>query len=83
MTDPVKTDPQCWAKNAIVKALKDLNHDDPAVFLRGIEHVQMEPVWGGRWPIPPIASWRLRAGAGGVFARPANDSHAPGGSDGR
>lgn len=51
MTDPVKTDPQCWAKNAIVKALKDLNHDDPAVFLRGIEHVQMEPVWS----IPPVA----------------------------
>ena len=47
MADPVKTDPQCWAKNAIVKALKDLNHDDPAVFLRGIEHVQMEAVWGG------------------------------------
>jgi len=45
--DGAKTDPQCWAKNAIVKALKDLNHDDPAVFLRGLEHVQMEPVWGG------------------------------------
>ena len=29
MIDPAKTDPQCWAKNAIVKALKDLNHDDP------------------------------------------------------
>ena len=51
MTDPAKTDPQCWAKNAIVKALKDLNHDDPAVFLRGMEHVQMEPVWGD----PPVA----------------------------
>jgi HEAT repeat protein len=47
MIDAVKTDPQCWAKVAIVKALKDLNHDDPAVFLRGIEHVQMEAVWGG------------------------------------
>jgi HEAT repeat protein len=45
MANPVKTDPQCWAKNAIVKALKDLGHDDPAVFLRGIEHVQMEKVW--------------------------------------
>lgn len=42
-----KTDPQCWAKNAIVKALKDLNHEDPAVYLQGLEHVQMEPVWGG------------------------------------
>ena len=47
MTDPVRTDPQCWAKNAIVRALKDLNHDDAAVYLRGIEHVQMEAVWGG------------------------------------
>jgi HEAT repeat protein len=46
MLDPAKTDPQCWAKNAIVKALKDFDHDDPVVFLRGIEHVQMEPVWG-------------------------------------
>jgi HEAT repeat protein len=46
MIDPAKADPQCWAKNAIVKALKDLNHDDPAVFLRGIEHVQMEAGWG-------------------------------------
>ena len=48
MTDPVKTDPQCWAKNTIAKTLKDLNHDDPAVFLRGIGHIQMEPVYGGR-----------------------------------
>ncbi len=47
LIDPAKSDPQCWAKNAIAEALKDLNHDDPAVFLRGIEHVQMEPVWGG------------------------------------
>jgi HEAT repeat protein len=47
MKDPVKTDPKCWAKNAIIKALKDLAHDDPAVYLRGIAHVQMEPVWGG------------------------------------
>lgn len=48
LRDPVKTDPQCWAKNAIVKALKDLDHADPAVFLQGIGHIQMEPVWGGR-----------------------------------
>jgi HEAT repeat protein len=48
LIDPVKTDPKCWAKNAIAKALKDLEHDDPAVFLRGIVHVQMEPVWGGQ-----------------------------------
>jgi HEAT repeat protein len=48
LEDPVKSDPQCWAKIAIAKALKDLGHRDPGVFLRGIAHVQMEPVFGGR-----------------------------------
>ncbi len=48
MRDPVKSDPQCWAKNAIVKALKDLDHRESTVYLRGLTHVQMEPVWGGR-----------------------------------
>lgn len=47
LIDPVKTDPKCWAKNAIVKALKDLGHRGPGVFLSGIAHVQLEPVWGG------------------------------------
>jgi HEAT repeat protein len=40
LKDPAKTDPQCRAKIAIVKALKDLGHDDPGVFLRGIAHRQ-------------------------------------------
>src|ERR1700726_1907985 len=48
LIDAVKTDPQCWAKNAIVKTLKDLGHDDPEVYLRGMRHFQLEPVWGGR-----------------------------------
>jgi HEAT repeat protein len=48
MTDPVKSDPQCWAKNALAKTLKDLEHPDPEVFLRGIAHIQMEAVFGGR-----------------------------------
>jgi HEAT repeat protein len=48
LKEPVKTDPKCWAKNAIVKALKNLGHDDPAVYLGGIAHVQQEPVWGGQ-----------------------------------
>jgi hypothetical protein len=47
MIDPVKTDPQCWAKNAIAKALKDLGYNEPGFFLRGIKHFQLEPVWGG------------------------------------
>lgn len=44
---PQKTDPQCWGKNAISKALKDLSYDQSNLFLRGLRHVQMEPVWGG------------------------------------
>jgi len=48
MIDPVKSDPQCWAKTAIAKALKDLGHRDPKVFAQGTSHVQFEPVWGGR-----------------------------------
>jgi HEAT repeat protein len=46
--DPAKSDPQCWAKNAIVQALADLGHAESASYLRGLRHVQMEPVWGGQ-----------------------------------
>jgi HEAT repeat protein len=41
-------DPQCWGKNAISQALKDLGCDDSAVFLRGVQHHQWEPVRGGK-----------------------------------
>ena len=47
LKDGEKTDPQCWAKIAIVKALRQLGHSDAAVFLQGAAHVQKEPVWGG------------------------------------
>ncbi len=47
-TEAVKSDPQCWGKNAVIQALADLGHDDPAVYLRGLRHVQMEPVWQGQ-----------------------------------
>jgi HEAT repeat protein len=45
--NPAKTDPQCWAKNALSRALAALEHQDADVFLRGMRHIQMEPVWGG------------------------------------
>jgi len=44
----VKTDPQCWAKNALVKALVTLECREPEVYLRGLRHTQEEPVWGGQ-----------------------------------
>ena len=40
-------DPQCWGKNAISQALVALGHRESALFVRGIRHIQMEPVWGG------------------------------------
>jgi hypothetical protein len=45
--DLPKSDPQCWGKNAIAKALKELDYNVAEPFLRGAVHVQMEKVWGG------------------------------------
>ncbi len=47
-TNGEKTDPQCWAKNALSRALAKLECRDKDVFLRGLGHHQMEPTWGGR-----------------------------------
>jgi hypothetical protein len=46
--NPAERDPQCWGKNAIARALADLDFRESAPFLRGARHVQMEPVWGGQ-----------------------------------
>src|SRR5260370_31216759 len=45
---PVASDPQCWGKNALAIALRDLGHACAEPFLRGLRHIQMEPIWGGR-----------------------------------
>ena len=47
-TNAEKTDPQCWAKNALSRALAKLECRDKDVFLRGLRHHQMEPTWGGK-----------------------------------
>jgi hypothetical protein len=49
LINPAKTDPQCWAKNAIVKTLKEFEYDDAAFYVRGMKHIQMEASWG-----PPV-----------------------------
>jgi HEAT repeat protein len=41
-------DPQCWGKNAIAQALVALEYRESAPFVRGVRHLQMEPVWGGQ-----------------------------------
>lgn len=47
LENAVKADPQCWAKNAIAKALAAFEYQDSAFFLTGMRHIQLEPVWGG------------------------------------
>jgi hypothetical protein len=43
----IKADPQCWAKIAIAKALAALEYQEHELFLLGMRHIQLEPVWGG------------------------------------
>jgi HEAT repeat protein len=47
LDNPVKSDPNCVAKEAIVRALVQLECDDAEFFRRGIVYRQHEPVWGG------------------------------------
>lgn len=47
MVEPTKRDKGCVGKTALAKALLDLGLDATGVFLAGIRHVQLEPVWGG------------------------------------
>jgi len=47
--DAAKTDPKCWAKEALAKALVKLGHRTKDAYLRGMRHHQMEPSFG-----PPV-----------------------------
>jgi hypothetical protein len=46
--NPARTDAQCSGKSAIGQTLKDLGYSESNEFVRGLHHVQMEPVWGGQ-----------------------------------
>ena len=43
-----KSDPQCWAKSALSRALSRLGCRDKEVFLPGLNFHQWEPTWGGK-----------------------------------
>jgi hypothetical protein len=47
LESPAKSDPQCWAKNALAKTLAAFEYQDAELFLTGMHHIQLEPVWGG------------------------------------
>jgi hypothetical protein len=45
--DAEKSDPQCWAKDALSRTLVKLEYRTRDAYLRGMRHHQFEPVWGG------------------------------------
>jgi hypothetical protein len=46
-------DPSCLAKKAIADTLYRLEYNEENLFLKGIRHVQMESVWGGKVDTAP------------------------------
>jgi HEAT repeat protein len=46
MSDPVKTDRGCIAKQAIAEALYEFGSSEPEIFLTGARHVQLEASFG-------------------------------------
>jgi hypothetical protein len=47
LENSTKTDPQCWAKNALAKTLAAFEYQEQVLFLTGMRHIQLEPGWGG------------------------------------
>jgi hypothetical protein len=48
LENPVKRDPGCRAKTAVVDALQQLDASEGDLYLLAARHVQLEPVYGGR-----------------------------------
>ncbi len=65
--DPLKRDPGCRGQTAIAKALDRAELRAADVFLAGVRHVQLEPVWGGR--VDTAAELRGVCGMALVHAR--------------
>ncbi|ACL02223.1 PBS lyase HEAT domain protein repeat-containing protein [Desulfatibacillum aliphaticivorans] len=45
LANPVKKDPNCRAKEAIVRALAAINCQDVDFFIEGLKYRQLEPIW--------------------------------------
>jgi len=48
LVQPVRGDPGCAGKAAIANALYRIGAAEVDIYLKGIRHVQLEPVWGGK-----------------------------------
>lgn len=53
LPDATRRDPTCAAKYAIADALNRLEVRDADLFRQGVQHVQMEPRWGGQEDTAP------------------------------
>ncbi|MGD0365003.1 MAG: HEAT repeat domain-containing protein [Bryobacteraceae bacterium] len=62
MVKPETSDKRCAAKIEILKALCKLDYPYPAIFRRSMQHVQMEPSWGG--PVDTAAEVRALGAMG-------------------
>ncbi len=62
MKSPAKRDKGCRALTDLAEALDTLEVGTPSVYLQGIVHVQMEPVYGGR--VDTAAMLRARCALG-------------------
>lgn len=62
--EPLKSDANCAAKTAIVKALVALDHRDATIYLRGLRYEQFEPRWGN----PEDTAGELRGACGRALA---------------
>ena len=48
LEQPLRSDPGCAGKAAIANALYRMGAAEIGVYLKGVRHVQLEPVWGGK-----------------------------------
>ena len=67
MTDAPRLDKRCAAITEIVSALYDLNYEEPAPYLTGLKHVQMEASFGP--PVDEAAKLRAVSAQGLVRTR--------------
>jgi len=67
--NPLKKDPGCLGKTALLKALVQIEHADMAIFRDGISYTQLEPHWKGE--IDSAAELRGVCAVGLVHFAPA------------
>lgn len=63
--DPIKADKGCTAKNALIEALGQSDHDEPDLYLAAIAYRQVEPMW----PKAEDTAVSVRGNAAFVLAR--------------